>query len=172
MAKEIWADILGYEGYYQASSEGRIKSLPRKFRPTEKILKATTNKYGYVHIDLCYNGFIETKLVHRLVMLAFVGYSKLTVNHKNGIKGDNRLSNLEYATRRGQNIDHFKRVDTASNFSGVTRQGKKWRARLWFKGKEYYFGTYTSQELAFEAFKEGYKKLHGVEYDEENFILM
>jgi hypothetical protein len=87
MEKEIWKDVPSYEGLYQVSNLGRVKSL--KFGK-EKILKSGTNTKGYFYVILC-NKNTQPFSIHRLVMRAFVGESDLQVNHKNGIKTDNRL---------------------------------------------------------------------------------
>lgn len=93
---EIWKDIPGYEGHYQISSIGRVSSLKRK---KVKILKPDLDRYGY-HAYRLYGknrSRVSKKwLEHRLVALAFIGKSELTVNHKNGNKIDNRPENLEY----------------------------------------------------------------------------
>jgi len=100
--KEIWKDIPNYEGMYQVSNLGRVKSL--KFEK-ERILKPTPDKDGYYNVSLYEGGEVKTNKIHRLVMLAFFGESDLEVNHINGIKADNRFENLEYCTP-SENIQH------------------------------------------------------------------
>jgi hypothetical protein len=100
--KEIWKDVPEYEGVYQVSSLGRVKSL---WFGKEKILKLRENTQGYMQVGLYKEGDVKSYRVHRLIMRLFVGESKLQVNHKNGIKTDNRLENLEYCTR-SENMIH------------------------------------------------------------------
>ncbi len=102
--EEEWKDIIGYEGKYQVSNLGRIKSLCRVVQRknghiqtiNERILKPTISNKGYYMVSL--DG--KTYTVHRLEALAFLGKSKLTVNHINGIKTDNRIENLEFVTHK------------------------------------------------------------------------
>ena len=94
---EEWRDIEGYEGLYQVSSYGRVKSLRNnKGNTREKIRKQGKNNKGYLLVNLCKKGIIKKIQVHRLVAIAFIpnpnGYP--TVNHNNEIKTDNRVSNL------------------------------------------------------------------------------
>lgn len=86
-------DIPGYEGLYTVTTIGQIYSLISK-----RFRKLGLDRYGYPQIDLYKDGQRKQWKVHRLVLLAFVGESYLTVNHINGIKTDNRLENLEYCT--------------------------------------------------------------------------
>ena len=99
---EHWKDIPEYEGLYQVSNLGRVKNL--KFG-RDKILKPQESTWRYMQVGLCKEGKRKYSYVHRIVMLAFVGESDLQVNHKNGLKADNCLENLEYCTA-SENITH------------------------------------------------------------------
>lgn len=118
--KEIWKDIPDYEGLYQASNLGSIRSVDSKITYKRrnsyvtrirygKILKPCNNRYGYPMVVLTKPNHRKCHSVHRLVMMAFFGKSELTVNHINGIKTDNRIENLEYATM-SENLFHAHRT--------------------------------------------------------------
>ena len=104
--KEVWRDIPNYEGLYQASNLGRVKSLKRPYGLKEKILKPGINQYGYYLISLYKNSIQKFYLVHRLVWEAFNGQipEGYEVNHINEVKTDNRLSNLNLMTHK-ENIN-------------------------------------------------------------------
>lgn len=103
---EIWKPIAGYEGIYEVSNLGRIKSLSRpttnKIQPfvSERILKTRIGKTGYEIVGLSKDGGQKTCKVHRLVASAFCDnpLNKPHINHKNGIKTDNNSYNLEWVT--------------------------------------------------------------------------
>jgi len=113
---EIWKDIPGYEGYYQVSDMGNVKSVARKSLNKKGILIQRTNgkkinpknDHGYKSVTISKNGKSKTYMVHRLVLLTFNGMSELECNHINGIKSDNQLSNLEYCTRKENAIHSYK----------------------------------------------------------------
>ena len=115
--EEIWKDIEEYEGIYQVSNYGRIKSLSRLIENSnnrttkEKIKKETKDKDGYLLITLSKNGIKKTCKVHRLVAQAFIPnpLNKRTVNHKDGNKQNNILDNLEWMTDKEQ-MKHCKEV--------------------------------------------------------------
>lgn len=101
LKKELWKDVVGYEGYYMISNYGNVKSKLRHGNRGEEEwlnIKPYTHPYGYEIVDLRKNGTRKTVKIHRLVAIAFLGESDLQVNHKNGIRNDNRLDNLEWVT--------------------------------------------------------------------------
>jgi hypothetical protein len=112
---EVWKNIDNFD-YYLISNLGRVKSLPRyvngknnkKRLISERVLKQYLNKYGYWVVGLIdNNGNKKPHLVHRILATAFIENpdNKRTINHKNGVRSDNSLDNLEWATY-SENIKH------------------------------------------------------------------
>lgn len=105
---EIFKDVENYEGYYQISNLGRIKSLQRfaknhsgfKKVLKERYLNPIIGKTGYYVVSFKKDGIKKTFKVHRLIAIAFIDKveGKEFINHKNGIKTDNRIENLEWCT--------------------------------------------------------------------------
>ena len=105
--KEIWKDIPGYEGLYQASTLWSIRSLNYRGRWKPWNRKFCYLRW-YLRISLHVWGTQKAHQVHRLVLLTFKGESELQCNHINWIKDDNRLENLEYCTRSENQLHRFE----------------------------------------------------------------
>ena len=116
--KEIWKDIEGYEGLYQVSNFGRVRSLKNG---KVRILKPLTNKNGYLRVQLYKNNSLKTIFIHRLVAMAFIPNPNNLpmVNHKDEDKTNNIVSNLEwcdakynsnYGTARKRMIEKIQKV--------------------------------------------------------------
>lgn len=122
---EYWQDIPGYEGLYQASTYGRIKSLSRYYKTgrggiqllPERILKENLETQGYFGVLLC-NGKQKRYRVHRLVAITFIpNFNNLPcINHKDETRTNNRVENLEWCTQAYNNCygKRLKRVGIAN----------------------------------------------------------
>lgn len=131
---EQWRDVKGYEGLYQVSNYGRVKSLHKK---TEKIKSQRMGSNGYKVINLYKNGIEKTYGVHRLVAMAFIDNhdNKREVNHIDGCKINNCVENLEWATP-SENIRHA--YDTGLN-EGTSKasEARKRKVKCITTGKTY-----------------------------------
>lgn len=109
MTKEIWEYIPNYEGLYQVSNKGRVKS----FHGEGRIMKIHVNKHRHNYCSVCLskNGNVSRKKIHRIVAKVFIPNTenKSEVNHKNGIVTDNTVENLEWCTV-SENKEHSYRV--------------------------------------------------------------
>lgn len=156
MMKEIWKDIKGYEHRYMISNLGRIKSLPKK-RETNVFNKAvvtTTTKERIISGSKDKDGYLQTYLsdqygrmkrykIHRLVASHFLPKiaGKNYINHKNGIKNDNRVENLEWCTN-SENLLHAHHV---------LRHGKRYYNQKYIIGIEIVTGKKTRYASLAEA---------------------
>ncbi len=112
---EIWKDVNGYEGLYQVSNYGRIKSIKYTNHKGKKpiILKQSKSNSGYYHVQIYKNRISSTRTVHSLVAKAFIPnpLCKSEINHIDGDKANNTVSNLEWVTR-SENIRHSFNIGT------------------------------------------------------------
>ena len=108
-----WKAVLGYEGLYEVSDMGLVRSVRNNRNSRSGHILAPSRRSKYLCVTLSKDGVRRSALVHRLVIAAFFGDANgRDVNHKNGNKDDNRLANLEYCTK-SENERH-KRAMLAS----------------------------------------------------------
>lgn len=138
--KEIWKDIKGYEGCYQVSNTGKVRSLDKVDRRGNEcygvIKKPQDNGHGYKYVQLKLDGTYKNHYIHRLVATYFIDNpnSYEQVNHMNEIKEDNDVNNLEwctheynnsYGTKPVKNRIHLSKLHKASEtpLYSVSREG-------------------------------------------------
>ena len=122
LKNEKWKDIAGYEGMYQVSDLGRVRSL--KFGKV-RVLIPQKNRYGYLKVLLWKDGKRKSLTVHRLVANAFIPNdddTKTQINHRNEDKEDNKVSNLEYCTAQYNNT--YNDLHLRKNYHKITDEIK------------------------------------------------
>jgi hypothetical protein len=169
MEQEIWKDITDYEGMYQVSNFGNVRSLDRivlasdgrKIRYKGKFLKINKNSTGYFCATLYKRPIIKHKTftIHTLVAQSFLGHKnnktqKLVINHIDNNPLNNHVSNLEIVTNRYNTSCHNK---NKTGFTGVRKSGKKYIAQIRIKIKneenKISVGTSEKSEIAYEYYK-------------------
>jgi hypothetical protein len=162
MQKEIFKDVPNYEGLYQVSNTVNIKSLKYD---KERILKPGDNGKGYYLVNLSKDGKSKTITVHVLVAMAFLGHvpdgNKIEVDHKNGIKSDNRVENLQLLTIEEHRRKTVKNMKTSSKYAGVywNKASNKWRAQIYIDGKLKFLGYFTDEYEAHLAYQKALNQL-------------
>ena len=150
---EEWKDIEGYDGDYQVSSLGRVRSL--KFGKS-RILKGRTDYDGYLIIGLCKGGRQKFHRIPRLVAKAFLPDwdESLEVDHINGVKKETYVSNLRMVTHQGNSRSfRTKAQGCTSRFRGVSwrKDKKKWTAVITLAGKQKHLGYFVDEVEAAKA---------------------
>lgn len=156
---EEFRNIEGYEGYYEVSNYGNVKSFHRN---KETILKPTFSK-GYFQVTLCKKGSVKYKTIHKLVAEAFLNHkpcgSKLVINHINFNILDNRVENLEIVTtRENSNQKHLK---SSSKYTGVSwdKNSNKWKSQIWINRKKKHLGYFINELEASNAYQNELKQI-------------
>ena len=127
MKVDIWKPINNYNGFYQISNRGDVRSVDRKIELSNtntrllkaKQLKTRINNYGYLTVRLSKSGVTKTQFIHRLVADAYIPnmLNLPEVNHKNGVKSDNTPSNLEWVSH-SQNVQHAYNIGLNTHIQG------------------------------------------------------
>lgn len=155
---EIWKDVVNYEGRYQVSNMGTVRSLidnKGKFR--EKTLTKAKNRGGYLYVSLYNGNSRKHKKVHSLVVESFIDKNYrdngFVVDHINFIKDDNRLSNLCVLSPRENSSK--RRLTGTSSFTGVCwyKNNNKWVAQIVVYGKKVKLGYFDCEGEASEYYK-------------------
>jgi hypothetical protein len=158
---EIFKDIHGYEGMYQVSDLGRVKSFKLN---KERILKPGISRNGYLHVVLCNEGKQKNVKIHKLVAMAFLnhkpdGTNKIVVDHLNNIRTDNRLENLQLISNR-ENCSKDRKGFT-SKYTGVSwsKASNKWLSIIEINGKIKHLGVFNSEEEAGQYYQDALKSI-------------
>jgi len=158
---EIWKDIVGYDGLYQVSDMGNVKRVVGAQCKKERILRKPI-KNGYYYATLSKNGLRHKVYFHQLVMYTFNEKMTLQIDHIDGNKKNNKLSNLEFVTHRENAQRYFSTKKHSSIYCGVRhRQNKKspWTAEIKIGGKSKHLGSYKTEIEAYNSYKLALKKI-------------
>jgi hypothetical protein len=157
MKKEVWKSIPNYEGLYEVSSLGRVKSLKKN-----KCLNPFIST-RYFRVGLSKNGIQKTKRVHSLVSEAFLNHvpcgMKLVIDHINGDKHDNRVDNLQIVSQR-ENISKMN-GKFSSKYIGVSwdKKANKWTAKIMINKKNYHLGVFNCELAASQVYQNKLKEI-------------
>jgi len=162
--QEVWKDVLDYEGLYQVSDLGRIKSLPKTWVggngcvrvKKETILSPVLDSRRYYNVLLSKNGIQKRFKIHRLVYEAFNGKTTLQIDHiVEGNRWDNRLLNLQTLTQRQNSTKYFLTTKKASKYTGVYwhKQRLKWYSKIQINGKNKNLGLFANEIDAHNAYQ-------------------
>jgi hypothetical protein len=168
---EIWKDVPGYEGIYQVSDMGNVKSLGREVLRNgnamiikEKVLRPSPNNQGYLLVVLCNNNSRKYIKVHMLVAITFLnhkpdGTHKIVIDHINNNKLDNRLVNLQLISQR-ENTSKDKKG--TSQYTGVRliKSTNKWRTDIRINGNKKFLGLFTDEYEAHLVYQKALKMYH------------
>jgi hypothetical protein len=153
--KEIWKDIPGYEGIYQVSNLGNVKSLNYNRTKKEKLLKPSISKKRmYLSVTLCKNKKLYYYSVHQLVAMAFLNHipngNIIEVDHIDENKLNNKLNNLQLLTSEQNTKKSIDKTKTSSKYFGVSydKSKKKWVSYIKINGKNKKIGCFFTEKEA------------------------
>lgn len=165
--REIFLPVKGYEGIYDVSNMGKVKTLRKDggYRNREK--RFSGDKDGYLKVSLARDGIEKHFRVHRLVATAFIPNPNdlPQINHLNSKKTDNRPENLEWCDDRHNRNHFYGTKNVTSKYPGVSwyKRCKRWRAQIRHNGKKIWLGTFVNEIDAAEAYNQAVLKYSGKE---------
>ena len=169
---EVFKDVKGFEGLYQVSDLGNVKSLKRVIKRAdgidqaikERILKSSTNSKGYLNVTLHSKGKTKNFEIHNLLARTFLnhipnGNKGLVADHRNNNKLDNKLSNLQLISHR-LNLSKDKKNKT-SKYTGVSwiKGDNKWICSITINGRKKHLGLFKTEIEAHERYQLELSKL-------------
>ena len=154
--KEIWKDVVGYEGQYEVSNLARVRSLKLYAKTTGRILKQKYIK-KYISVPLSHKNKCTNCTVHRLVAKAFVPNPKKLkqVNHIDGDRSNNKASNLEWVSARENSCHAFKdKKGKDSKYIGVYKSYNcsTWYAKIYMNGAQHRFYGFKTDRDAYKKY--------------------
>lgn len=165
MQKEIWRDVPTWEGYYQVSSRGRVKSISRVVVNVNGLhivlrgrLMRSNKTSGYLRLILSRRGKTKAYNIHTLVAMAFLGHVPcgrgIVVDHIDGDKSNNNLSNLEVVTNRENTSRAFFKSKESGLPTGVNRSGSRYCSYIEINGLHIYLGMFDTAKEASDKYIE------------------
>lgn len=168
---EVYKEIKGYEGLYEVSNLGNVKSLDRTTKSESGVIRNIKGKNrsknkstsGYYYTCLHKKGKRKNWLTHQLVAMAFLNHTpsglKYVVNHKDFNKLNNNVENLEIVTQRANtNRKHLK---SSSKYTGVVKikNNNKWISQIIVEGNKKYLGIFNNEYDAHLAYQNELSKI-------------
>ena len=182
--KEIWKNIPSYEGYYQASNLGRVRSLDkvRTYKSgASKLLEGKmlnpTMDNGYKQVTLTMKGRQKAFKISQLVAMAFLGHKpdglKLVVDHINGNRLDDRVENLRIVTHRANTSTCFRANNGtfSSEYVGVhwSTDSLKWNSKIYYDGINIHLGSFDNETDASDAYQKALSKIENGSFNPNDY---
>ena len=149
---EVFKDVPNYEGIYQVSNLGNVKSL----KWNKEIIMKQGISSRYLAVNLRKENITKNVKVHVLVAMAFLDFKPnkqvLTIDHKNGVRTDNRLENLQIVKQR-ENIQNYHKSKKGKIGADWHEQTKKWRSRIFINKNIVHLGLFEEEKDALKAYE-------------------
>lgn len=157
MQTETWKPVPNYEGLYEVSDSGNVRSFQRK----KGLLKLMRDSYGYRQVHLSKSGKVTRFKIHRLVASVFLGLTpKMHVDHRDSDRANNHFSNLRVCTLEENLRFPNVRKKKTSQYVGVSwDKAGKWRAQIQVGKKKKMIGRFATEEAAHQAYQTALKTL-------------